>query len=186
MTIAVVDGVRGIGNGWTIPSGPLRAPFLAQAQMVDIIAVNGQCSQTVVTNLASNNFTGTVLNGHLKPVTTAAKLANTPVVAYSGIGNPVRFYRTLEGCGATVVERRSYPDHHPFTDAEATEILADAQAHSAMIVTTEKDLVRLAGAKKGTPRATLLERSYALPVAFVFQESCSGRLDALLDMIIRE
>ena len=36
-----------------------------------------------------------------------------------GIGRPEKFFKTLEGIGATVVERRAFPDHHPYSVAEA-------------------------------------------------------------------
>ena len=44
LTIAVVDGARGVGNGEIIPAGPLRAALEFQLDLVDAILVNGPAS----------------------------------------------------------------------------------------------------------------------------------------------
>ena len=44
LSIAVVDAVRGLGNGEVIPAGPLRAPIDFQFGLVDAVVVNGDAS----------------------------------------------------------------------------------------------------------------------------------------------
>src|SRR5665647_3482001 len=41
LSIAVIDGQRGIGNGYVFPAGPLRAPFAAQLKRCDALLVIG-------------------------------------------------------------------------------------------------------------------------------------------------
>jgi tetraacyldisaccharide 4'-kinase len=70
-------------------------------------------------------------------------LAGTGVVAVSGVARPERFVATLEGCGARVVRRLTFPDHHAYGAADV-ETVARAARHGRAI-TTEKDLVKLGG-----------------------------------------
>src|SRR5262249_25306302 len=72
-----------------------------------------------------------------------AALAGTAVVAVAGVARPERFVRTLEQCGARVVRTIFFPDHHAYDEADIAA-LSDA-ARAGLLVTTEKDLVKLAG-----------------------------------------
>jgi tetraacyldisaccharide 4'-kinase len=83
---------------------------------------------------------GIVGAGGEEPLTT---LAGAPVVAVSGVARPERFLTTLEGCGARVIRHLEFPDHHAY-DAADLAGLAQA-ARLGLLVTTEKDLVKLEG-----------------------------------------
>ncbi len=72
-----------------------------------------------------------------------AMLAEGPVVAVAGVARPERFVATLERSGAHVVERVLFPDHHAYDAADVAAIAA--RASQGTLVTTEKDLVKLAG-----------------------------------------
>jgi tetraacyldisaccharide 4'-kinase len=72
-----------------------------------------------------------------------AALAGARVVALAGVARPERFVATLESCGARVVERLLFPDHHAYDAADVAAIARVAGA--GRLVTTEKDLVKLAG-----------------------------------------
>ena len=65
------------------------------------------------------------------------------VVAVAGVARPERFIATLERCGARVVDRLTFPDHHTYGDADVEAVVRAARA--AVSITTEKDLVKLAG-----------------------------------------
>jgi tetraacyldisaccharide 4'-kinase len=87
-----------------------------------------------------------VLRAHLKPgAASAAALDRRRVLAFAGIGDPQRFFRTLRGCGIQLAGERAFPDHHPFSAAEIAALITDADRDNAALVTTEKDLVRLRG-----------------------------------------
>jgi tetraacyldisaccharide 4'-kinase len=72
-----------------------------------------------------------------------AALAGAPVVAVAGVARPERFVATLERCGGRVVRRLFFPDHHGYSDADVAA-LSDA-GRAGLLVTTEKDMVKLAG-----------------------------------------
>ncbi|MGO9869594.1 MAG: tetraacyldisaccharide 4'-kinase [Rhodomicrobium sp.] len=95
-------------------------------------------------------------------------------LAFCGIGRPAKFFDTLRDAGVTAVKARAFPDHHPYTEADARSLLAEAKALQAGLLTTGKDLVRLKGAAGA--RAELYRAALALPITVEF----SGNDEALL------
>ena len=67
------------------------------------------------------------------------------VLAFAGIGDPGRFFRTLRASGIEVVAERAFADHHPFSKSEIETLIAEAKRDGLTLVTTEKDLARLRG-----------------------------------------
>lgn len=193
LAIAVVDGRRGIGNGAVIPAGPLRAPLAFQLTLADAIVVNQPPATTggsdsapaasAVADELRRRFAGPLLAARPAPQGDLAWLSGATVVAYAGIANPDRFFRLLQTLGATIAARHVFPDHHAFTEADARRLLAEASRHQARLVTTEKDLVRLAGL--GGARAQVRNASAALAIALVFGEDDAARLADLLVRAIR-
>jgi tetraacyldisaccharide 4'-kinase len=187
LTIAVVDGVRGVGNGRVIPAGPLRAPLAFQLTLVDAVVVNRGSADGASPNLPSGDFAdrlrhdfdGPVLDARIAPSGATDWLACSPVVAFAGIGVPERFFTTLRAHGARLADAIIFPDHHAFTPADATRLLNLARDHGATLVTTEKDRIRLDGLDG--PLATLRDAAQALPVRMTFDPRDDGRLAALID-----
>jgi tetraacyldisaccharide 4'-kinase len=72
-------------------------------------------------------------------------LHGRPVAAFCGIGNPEAFRRTLQQLGADVRAFRTFPDHHPYSrpDVESLRGWARGLDPAALVVTTQKDLVKL-------------------------------------------
>jgi tetraacyldisaccharide 4'-kinase len=68
-----------------------------------------------------------------------------PVAAFCGIGNPEAFRRTLTGLGFQVTAFREFPDHHAYTARDMDDLAAWAakQAPESVVMTTQKDLVKL-------------------------------------------
>jgi tetraacyldisaccharide 4'-kinase len=71
------------------------------------------------------------------------ELQGKDVVAVTAIASPDSFFKTLEGHGARLVEKISFPDHYFFSHEDVNEILLKASRHSAMVVCSEKDMVKL-------------------------------------------
>lgn len=185
LTIAIVDGARGVGNGRVIPAGPLRAPLDFQLDLVDAIVIN-RGSQTHENATGSNfaaklrhDFEGPVLEARVVPGGAADWLASAPVVAFAGIGVPERFFMTLATLGTEAVAKVAYRDHHAFTAADASHLLELARAHGASLVTTEKDRARLAGGDG--PLAELYRSARTLPIRLALERRDEGRLVALIE-----
>ncbi len=167
LTIAVVDGTRGLGNGRVIPAGPLRAPFQAQCQHVDLIAVSGTPTKRVQDQIA--DFKGPRLSAEVIPDGDLSWLRQRPVFAFAGIANPNRFFRLLEANGATLAATRTFADHHFYTVDDARTLMAAAETANAQLVTTEKDIVRF------DPRdpefAGLRKSARALPIQLALSKA---------------
>jgi tetraacyldisaccharide 4'-kinase len=186
LSIAVVDARRGFGNGRVIPAGPLRARLSFQLGLVDCIVVMGADASdggSPVFEDLKRLFPGPVLRGAVAPVGDTGWIAGQNLLAYAGIVNPERFFGMLQGFAPRSLVRRAFRDHHAFTDAEAARLIADAEAAGATLVTTEKDLARLAGVTGA--RADLAARSRTLPIAVTFDERDLVRLQALLDGVLK-
>jgi tetraacyldisaccharide 4'-kinase len=146
-SLIVIDGDRGLGNGRVLPAGPLRAPLSPQLDRTDALIVvgDGTAAKPVAAAVAARG--GLVLTAYLRAdEAAAASLSGKRVLAFAGIGDPARFFRTLRAAGIEAVRERAFPDHHPFSQSEIETLIADAKREGLTLVTTEKDLARL---KKG-------------------------------------
>ena len=187
LTVAVVDGVRGIGNGRVIPAGPLRAPLAFQLTLVDAVVINRGSTGDACGGAPGNDFAdrlrrdfeGPVLAAAIAPSEAADWLSGAPVIAFAGIGVPDRFFATLRALGAHIAGEIAFPDHHAFTPADATSLLDLARSYGATLVTTEKDHVRLAGFDG--PLAELRTVARALPVRMKLDARDESRLAALIE-----
>ncbi len=135
--IAVIDGMRGFGNGWRLPAGPLREP-VARLDEADAVVVNGAGHERPGAMRMTLEPVAVVslADGSRRPL---AEFAGREVVAAAAIGNPERFFAMLRGHGLSV-ETRTLPDHARFTPA-----LAGAGAGKPVLL-TEKDAVKCTGA----------------------------------------
>lgn len=180
-SLIVMDGGAGVGNGCVFPAGPLRAPLHRQLPRASAILILGGSRARRIA-LGARITGRPVLMAELR-AEAEHDLAGRRVLAYCGIGRSSKFFQTLQEAGANVVRTESFADHHAYTDAEAAKLLADAAELKALLVTTEKDHARIAGA---TGRVgALRERSFALPVSVVFEEGDELRLTELLREALR-
>ncbi len=167
LSLILVDGALGLGNEHVIPAGPLRASLGFQLAHADgIILVGGGGAAERIHALA-DGASLPVLKANIVPDPGNAWLKNKPLVAFAGIGNPDKFFRTIEGADGRIAKRIPYPDHHPYTPQDALKLLDLATHHDAQLVTTQKDLVRIEG---GAELQKLKETSRALPVTLRFKD----------------
>ncbi|MBT3236032.1 MAG: tetraacyldisaccharide 4'-kinase [Bdellovibrionales bacterium] len=71
------------------------------------------------------------------------QLAGYPVICLAGIASPDSFFHLIESLGANIIDRHSFLDHHPFSASELEPIIEQARSHNAIVVTTEKDFMRI-------------------------------------------
>jgi tetraacyldisaccharide 4'-kinase len=143
--LMVVDSVRGIGNGFLVPAGPVRAPTKLQlAHATALLKLGTGDGADPFIRIAARSGKP-VYEGMVRPVGDAAAIKDKRVLAFAGIADPDKFYRTVNELGAEIVAKRSFGDHQHLTDDEIADILATAESQDLTIVTTAKDAVRLSG-----------------------------------------
>jgi tetraacyldisaccharide 4'-kinase len=167
-SVLVVDGRRGIGNGRVIPAGPLRAPLAAQLARADALVVVGPSDAGAEVVAAARGRGVPVFHAGVAPdAVVAAALAGCRVLAFAGIGDPEKLFVTLRDARIAVAATRSFADHHRYTPAEARMLCEQADREALMLVTTEKDWVRLQG---DAGVAALAARARALPVSLALKD----------------
>jgi tetraacyldisaccharide 4'-kinase len=139
ISILVVDGATGFGNGHCMPAGPLREPVEKGLKRADVVVILGEDRHDVASLVAPKP----VLRAWLEPEAEASVLHGRKVVAFAGIGRPAKFFHTLDMLGANLVEAYAFPDHYPFHPHEIQELQSSATQHNAFLVTTAKDYVRV-------------------------------------------
>jgi tetraacyldisaccharide 4'-kinase len=140
LSLLVIDGTYGFGNGRVIPAGPLREPVAAAAARAHAAVLIGE-DETGARSLLPAELP--VLRARLVPGPGTAALSGRPVLAFAGIANPRKFFDTLAEAGAIVVGRQTFADHYPYDEADITALLAEAESLAALPVTTRKDIVRV-------------------------------------------
>lgn len=134
----------------TFPAGRLREPPAA-ARLADALVVEAADSAaagTVADRLGKDiRFLMRRSLGSPRPVagSPAGEGIAGPVLAVAGIAAPERFREALIGAGFEVADTLAFADHHRFTPADVRRIAARAvTCHAGLVLTTEKDAVRLA------------------------------------------
>jgi tetraacyldisaccharide 4'-kinase len=166
LSLVVVDGARGFGNGLVLPAGPLREPMSQGLARADAVIIVGDGTPALPT------FEGLVLRAHIGPAATTSWRGQR-VVAFAGIGRPEKFFASLNALGAELVETARFADHHFYSANEIGALKAKARTAKALLVTTEKDFVRLSDAER--------EDIAVLPVSAAIEPI--EALDRLLDRI---
>jgi tetraacyldisaccharide 4'-kinase len=159
LDLLLIDATAPWGHGHLLPRGLLREP-LCGLKRADVILLT-RCDQVdagqrqqlrgtiqarapgaTVVETTHRPIEMTNCDGAVLPL---AALQSAPIAAFCGLGNPEAFRRTLTDLGATVFAFRTYPDHHGYTRADVEELHAWAESlpGKCLIVTTQKDLVKL-------------------------------------------
>ncbi len=180
-SLLVIDTVRGVGNGYVLPAGPLRAPMepqLDRASALLIVASPTDTARITFDEPPVRKRDLPVFIGALEPDAEAvASLRGAKVLAFAGIGDPEKFFATLAAAGIDAPVRRAFPDHHRYSAKDTVALLREAERNRLQLLTTEKDLARLQG---DSTAAALAQKARALPVTLTVTDA-----DALQNFVIR-
>ncbi|HET8542629.1 MAG TPA: tetraacyldisaccharide 4'-kinase, partial [Anaeromyxobacter sp.] len=158
LDVVVLDAANPFGNGRLLPAGPNREPrsALRRAGLVWLSRVDqADAAALAPLRALAREATGRepiesrhapvdVLDGALARAFGPDALRGLRVLLLAGIARPDGFRRTLAAMGASVALERVFPDHHRYGADDVAEALrAAADAGVDLVVTTEKDAVRL-------------------------------------------
>lgn len=174
LSLLVVDGGYGFGNGRMIPAGPLREPLGRALERCQAIVLVGEDRVGVADEVGPSG--PVILRATVVPGPDATALAGQRVVAFAGIGRPAKFFETLTRAGAEIVRRHAFSDHYPYALDETDALLAEARRLDAVAVTTAKDYVRLP--------AKVRDAVQVLTIGIEWEDEAavSAMLDALFDI----
>lgn len=176
--IVLFDG-RGVGNGFTLPAGPLRE---APSRRRDFTVVNVPVlSPELAAAVGGAPWRMQLAGDHAERLNDAgarlplADFAGQRILAAAGIGNPGRFFALLRASGLGFTEL-ALPDHHDFLDDPFRTVEAD------VILVTEKDAVKCRQLENinRDPRLWVVPVSAQIDAALATQivEKCRGRPSA--------
>ncbi len=133
-----------IGNGFLIPSGPLREK-INNIKKYDAAFLNGNGEDVasikeVLFKIKPNlNIFQTLYS----PINIEKFNLNENYLVFSGIGNPETFLDTLKKNKFKITKQINFPDHYNFSNEDIKKIKEEAKKNNCKIITTEKDYNRL-------------------------------------------
>ena len=154
LNILLCDAARPFGTGVVFPAGELREPLSAmdRADMICLTRCRGgdptdridECNRRQMPVIQTGLRVQSVIELSSGKETGMEVVQHHPVAAFCGIAHPLDFFRTLEQVPVQVVNQKYFPDHHDYSadDLKAIENRAK-QAGAKLIITTEKDAVKL-------------------------------------------
>lgn len=138
ISIVVIDGASGFGNGRLLPAGPLRESVATALPRLDAFVMIGPDKHHLRPLLPPE-----------KPVFRAGFRVTAPPdparrwLAFAGMGRPKKFRASIESLGLALAGWETFPDHYAYTYGDLAGLQARAHALGAALLTTEKDALRL-------------------------------------------
>ena len=144
MEIVCFNNLNWIGNGLTLPSGPLRES-ISSLKFYENIFLNGNDENlvSIKDQIRKINLNININQSKYIPLNIDEFDKNQSYMASSGIGNHKTFIDMLRNNELKIVNELEYPDHYQYTKKNFDEILHKAKKYNAKIITTEKDYLRL-------------------------------------------
>ena len=157
-SLIVVDGEKGFGNKKCMPAGPLRENIVQGFKRADALVIVGQRIykfDTFPTHLK-------IIHSTLKPIETGMNWKEGKYLAFAGIADPSKFFKTLRSLGANLIDCVALSDHQNLDGQVLKRLERKANSAHAQLVTTEKDAVRLSN--------TFRKKVLSLPVRIEFDD----------------
>lgn len=173
LSLIVVDGAVGFGNGRVMPAGPCREPITAGRDRAHAAIIIGDDLKNAAAYLAPLP----ILHARLVPEPGAYSLQNQKILAFAGIGRPQKFFDMMRNqIHAQIVDFVSYPDHYPYKISDLETLIAQAALLNAIPVTTKKDWVRIP--------PSFQNKIKTVSVSLEFSDD--AQLDRLLDGVLHQ
>ena len=141
LSIICFNEQQWIGNGLTIPSGPLRSS-LSALKNADCVVINGKKNDKIENKLLSENEKIKIFYSIYKPQN-ISEFKNKKIIAFAGIGNPDNFFNLLKDNKINIVDKIKFPDHYRYSEQTLKSLINKAKKNNTTLLTTEKDYFRI-------------------------------------------
>ena len=130
-----------IGNGFTIPSGPLREK-ISSLKRANCVLINGKYNRDIESKILKNNNLIKIFYFNYEPIDINI-FRNKKVICFAGIGNPKNFFDLLKENEINILEEISFPDHYNYSIGDLNNLIKKAKQKDSILLTTEKDYLRI-------------------------------------------
>ena len=149
LAIVCFNNLNWIGNGLTLPSGPLREN-INNLKSYENVFLNGNEESLIAIKeqIKKINPNININSGKYTPLNIGEFDKDQNYLVFSGIGNHKTFVEMLKNNKLKIVSDLEYPDHYQYSKKDFDEIIINAKKFNAHIITTEKDYLRLENLNK--------------------------------------
>ena len=144
LSIVCFNNLNWIGNGMTLPAGPLREN-INNLKKYHHVFLNGNLENTevLIKNIYEINPNINIHLGQYEPINLKNFDRKKKYLVFSGIGNHTTFVSMIKRSGLEVLKDIEYPDHYSYSKQDIDKILNEANTLNCEVITTEKDFQRL-------------------------------------------
>ena len=144
LEIVCFNNLNWIGNGLTLPSGPLRED-INNLKFYNNLFLNGneEPLNEIKNQIKKINPKIDINQGKYVPLNIENFNKEDSYLVFSGIGNHKTFINMLKNSDFKIIDDLEYPDHYQYSIKDFYEIINKAKKYNAKIITTEKDYLRL-------------------------------------------
>tara|TARA_A100001015_G_scaffold315854_1_gene428694 strand:+ start:1861 stop:2790 length:930 start_codon:yes stop_codon:yes gene_type:complete len=138
------NNLNWIGNGLTIPAGPLREN-LNNLKNYHHVFLNGNQENLdkIKKHIYKINSKINIHIGQYRPLNMNEFDKKNKYLVFSGIGNHKTFISMIKNHGFNICKNIEFPDHYEYTNKDIKKILKLSEEMNCKIITTEKDYLRL-------------------------------------------
>ena len=144
LSLLIVDTDFGFGDENIFPLGTLRESLDFAMIRTDLLLCLGKYESRKNfiknTSVPSNVL---LTEGQLKPKAYSSHLEKRKLIAFCGIARPEKFFQTLKNLNLNVIEKIPFPDHFLYSKNDLENLKKKGKRANALLVTTEKDLVKI-------------------------------------------
>ena len=130
-----------VGNGMTLPSGPIRESF-SSLERCQIVIINGNVNLEFEKKIKNISKNIRIFYSKYLP-TNVKKFENQNLLAFAGIGNPENFFSLMEKNNLILKKKIAFPDHYDYSIKELNKLINFSLKNNLKLVTTEKDYFRI-------------------------------------------
>ena len=144
VSVVCFNNLNWIGNGLTIPAGPLRED-IGNLKRYQNVFLNGNLEnlEDIKKYILNINSKIDIYIGRYEAININEFNIQNNYLVFSGIGNHKTFISMIKGYGLNVCKDIEFPDHYSYTNNDIEQILKQANEMNYKIITTEKDYLRL-------------------------------------------